>query len=174
MYWQVGTSATIGTSTTFRGNIIADTSVTFTTSASTTGRVFALDGAATIDSTSIDAVPTGIEFSASSYLVGEGDPERRPSRSLVPGTPPPPASVRFTTSDTAGALNCNVVSGNVASSRCDYEIRIKTIRFAAGETSKMSRSSSSTTRTWKALRVFYGYVSATQPALLWVRNQPQP
>lgn len=46
------------------------------------------------------------------------------------------ASVRFSTSDTVGALNCNVVNG-VASSRCDYEIRISTIRFAAGETSKV-------------------------------------
>ena len=45
------------------------------------------------------------------------------------------ASVDFATSDTAGALDCNVVTG-VASSRCDYEIRISTIRFAAGETSK--------------------------------------
>ena len=135
MYWQVGTSATIGTSTQFRGNIIADTSITFTTSASTTGRVFALDGAATIDSTQVEAVPTGIEFSASSYLVGEGDPSVLLTVTRT-GDTTSPASVRFTTSDTAGPLNCNVVSGDVASSRCDYEIRIKTIRFAAGETSK--------------------------------------
>ncbi len=135
VYWQVGTSATIGTSTTFRGNIIADTSITLTTSASTTGRVFALDGAATIDSTQVDAVPTGIEFGASSYLVGEGDPSVLLTVTRT-GDTTNPASVRFTTSDTAGPLNCDVVSGNVASSRCDYEIRIKTIRFAAGETSK--------------------------------------
>jgi Ice-binding-like/Calx-beta domain len=135
VYWQVGTSATIGTSTTFRGNIIADTSITFTTSATTTGRVFALDGAATIDSTGVDALPTGIEFSASSYPVGEGDPhvDLTVTRS---GDTTGPATVRFSTSDTAGALDCNVVSGDVASSRCDYEIRIKTIRFAAGEISK--------------------------------------
>ena len=57
VYWQVGSSATIGTSTIFRGSIIANTSITLTTSASTTGRVFALNGAATIDSTNVDAVP---------------------------------------------------------------------------------------------------------------------
>src|SRR6185369_10192428 len=57
VYWQVGSSATIGTSTTFRGHIIANTSVTLTTSASTTGRVFALNGAATIDSTTVNALP---------------------------------------------------------------------------------------------------------------------
>lgn len=133
VYWQVGTSATIGTSTSFRGNIIADTSITLTTSATTTGRVFALDGAATIDSTSVNAVPTGIEFSASSYTVGEGVPSVS-LRVLRTGDTTSPATVRFTTSDTAGPLNCNVITGSVASSRCDYEIRIKTIRFAANET----------------------------------------
>src|SRR5205085_9624723 len=45
------------------------------------------------------------------------------------------ASVSFSTSDTAGALNCNVVVG-VASSRCDSETRIGTVRFAAGETAR--------------------------------------
>jgi hypothetical protein len=58
VYWQVGHSATIGTSTTFRGNIIANTSINLTTSASTTGRVFALNGTASIDSGAVDAVPT--------------------------------------------------------------------------------------------------------------------
>jgi hypothetical protein len=135
VYWQVGTSATIGTSTNFRGNIIANTSITLTTSATTTGRVFALNGAATIDSTSVDAVPTGIQFNASSYPVGEGD--KQVDLTVVrTGDTTGAASVRFSTSDTAGALNCNVISG-VASSRCDYEIRISTIRFAAGETSKV-------------------------------------
>jgi hypothetical protein len=45
------------------------------------------------------------------------------------------ASVDYATSDTAGASNCNVNSGN-ASSRCDYETTVGTLRFAAGETSK--------------------------------------
>jgi hypothetical protein len=135
VYWQVGSSATIGTSTTFRGHIIANTSITLTTSASTDGRVFALNGAATIDSTSIDAVPTGIQFTAASYAVGEGSPSVTLTVERT-GDTTGPATVLLQTSDTAGALNCNVVSGNVASSRCDYEIRIKTVRFAAGETSK--------------------------------------
>lgn len=135
VYWQVGTSATIGTSTTFRGHIIADTSVTLTTSASTDGRVYALDGAATIDSTAVDAVPTGgIQFSASSYPVGEGDLQVDLTVTRSDGTGA--ASVLLGTSDPAGAQNCNVVNGK-GSSRCDYEIRIKTVRFANGETSKI-------------------------------------
>jgi hypothetical protein len=134
VYWQVGSSATIGTSTNFRGNIIANTSITLTTSATTTGRVFALNGAATIDSTTVNAVPTGIQFNAASYPVGEGDKQvdLTVTRS---GDTTAAASVDFATSDTAGALNCNVLGG-AASSRCDYEIRLSTIRFAAGETTK--------------------------------------
>jgi hypothetical protein len=46
------------------------------------------------------------------------------------------ASVLFSTSDTAGAQDCGLVGGG-ASSRCDYEIRITTVKFAAGETSKI-------------------------------------
>lgn len=135
VYWQVGTSATIGTSTTFRGHIIANTSITLTTSATTTGRVFALNGAATIDSTQVDAVPVGIQFNAASYPVGEGN--LQVDMTVVrTGDTSGPASVLFSTSDTAGAQDCGLVNGN-ASSRCDYEIRITKINFAAGESSKI-------------------------------------
>jgi hypothetical protein len=44
--------------------------------------------------------------------------------------------VNYATSDTAGASSCNVANSAVASSRCDYETTVGTLRFAAGETSK--------------------------------------
>jgi len=78
--------------------------------------------------------PNTIQFSASSYPVGEGDLQVNLTVTRS-GDTTGAASVLLATSDTAGAQNCNVVTG-VASSRCDYEIRIKTIRFAAGEISK--------------------------------------
>ena len=50
VYWQVGSSATLGTSTAFLGNIIADQSVTLTTTASIIcGRAIALNAAVTMD-----------------------------------------------------------------------------------------------------------------------------
>lgn len=50
VYWQVGSSATLGTSTTFAGNILALDSVTLTTSARILcGRAFAQTGAITMD-----------------------------------------------------------------------------------------------------------------------------
>lgn len=54
VYWQVGTSATLGTSSVFAGNIIADQSITLTTSASILcGRAIALNAAVTMDTNTI-------------------------------------------------------------------------------------------------------------------------
>ena len=53
VFWQVGTSATIGVGTTFAGTIIAGASVTVMTGASVSGRVIALNAAVTLDSNPI-------------------------------------------------------------------------------------------------------------------------
>jgi len=53
VFWQVGSSATLGTSTTFRGNILALTSVTLVTGATVDGRVLARNGAVTLDTNTI-------------------------------------------------------------------------------------------------------------------------
>src|SRR5437773_3163351 len=78
--------------------------------------------------------PMTVQFSASSYPVGEGEQHIDVTITRA-GDTSGAASVSFTTGDTAGALNCNVVGGG-ASSRCDYETRIGTVRFAGGETAK--------------------------------------
>jgi len=53
VFWEVGISATIGTTTTFRGNILAGTSITINTGASIVGRAlagaFVTSGAVTMD-----------------------------------------------------------------------------------------------------------------------------
>jgi hypothetical protein len=53
VYWQVGSSATLGTSTAFVGTILANTSITATTGATIEGRLLASGGAATLDSNTI-------------------------------------------------------------------------------------------------------------------------
>ena len=53
VFWQVGSSATLGTTTAFAGNIIALTSITLTTGANVNGRVLALTGAVTLDSNAV-------------------------------------------------------------------------------------------------------------------------
>jgi Ice-binding-like len=55
VFWQVGSSATLGTNTAFVGSILANISDTVTTGASVTGRVFALTGAVTLNENRIRA-----------------------------------------------------------------------------------------------------------------------
>jgi hypothetical protein len=50
VFWQVGSSATLGTGSVFRGNILAFTSITVTTGVTIEGRVLARNGAVTLDS----------------------------------------------------------------------------------------------------------------------------
>jgi len=57
VFWQVGSSATLGTNTTFAGTIMAKASVTLTTGATLNGRALAETGAVSLDSNPVN-VPT--------------------------------------------------------------------------------------------------------------------
>jgi uncharacterized repeat protein (TIGR01451 family) len=76
VFWQVGSSATLGTNTSFVGNIVALTSIALTTGASVSGRVLARNGAVTLDNNVITAPVCGIA-PVSSITVG---------KSFSPGT----------------------------------------------------------------------------------------
>jgi LruC domain-containing protein len=74
VFWVCGSSATIGTYTTFVGNTIALASITMTTGATTTGRLFALNGAVTMDTNNAyasAAVPKAIDTD------GDGVPDAK-------------------------------------------------------------------------------------------------
>ena len=68
VYWQVGSSATIGTTTQFVGNILALTSISVLTGATVDGSLLARNGAVTLDSNVItdedcnNAIISGISF----------------------------------------------------------------------------------------------------------------
>ncbi|MEA2274561.1 MAG: hypothetical protein QOI98_3269 [Solirubrobacteraceae bacterium] len=53
VFWQVGSSATIGTTSAFVGNIMALTSISLTTGATLNGRALARNGAVTLDTNTI-------------------------------------------------------------------------------------------------------------------------
>jgi hypothetical protein len=57
VFWQIGSSATLGTGSTFRGTILALTSITVTTNVIIDGRVLARNGAVTLDTDTI-TLPT--------------------------------------------------------------------------------------------------------------------
>ena len=53
VFWQVGSSATFGTTTQFAGTVIANISITATTGVAVDGRLIARNGAVTLDSNTI-------------------------------------------------------------------------------------------------------------------------
>lgn len=53
VFWQVGSSATLGTNSIFKGNILALSSATLTTGANVEGSVLARNGAVTLDASNV-------------------------------------------------------------------------------------------------------------------------
>ncbi|MBC7786700.1 MAG: DUF3494 domain-containing protein [Methylophilaceae bacterium] len=77
LYFQVGSSATLGTGSMFVGNILADQSITLTTASTLLfGRAIALNGAVTLDSNKItndcleSACGTGTDFGSVGFSGG--------------------------------------------------------------------------------------------------------
>jgi gliding motility-associated-like protein len=58
VYWQVGSSATIGNGTSFKGTILALTSITMNTGSSIEGRLLARNGAVVLSGTNMITYPT--------------------------------------------------------------------------------------------------------------------
>jgi type VI secretion system secreted protein VgrG len=58
VFWQVGSAATLGTGTSFGGNILASTSITLNTGASLVGRALARSGAVTLASNAVGGTCT--------------------------------------------------------------------------------------------------------------------
>ncbi|MGI8782699.1 MAG: IPTL-CTERM sorting domain-containing protein [Acidobacteriota bacterium] len=57
VYWQVGSSATLGTASAVAGNILALTSITLNTGASLSGRALARNGTVTLDTNNVAVCP---------------------------------------------------------------------------------------------------------------------
>jgi type VI secretion system secreted protein VgrG len=82
VFWQVGSSATLGTTTTFAGNIFALASITLNTGATNSGALFARTGAVTLDSNVISTVGS---------CGGGPQPSPTPIPTPTPGPGPVPA-----------------------------------------------------------------------------------
>ena len=78
VWWQVGSSATIGTGTTFIGNILALTSIDLDTGATLEGRAFAQNGAVTLDDNTINPLACLADAAPPQQ------PTARPNRTAVP------------------------------------------------------------------------------------------
>lgn len=94
VFWQIGSSATIGTGSAFKGTIIALESITVTTGATIDGRALARNGAVTLDTNTITrstcaaaptAAPTTAPTTAPTASPGASVPSAALSRSEPSG-----------------------------------------------------------------------------------------
>ncbi len=59
VFWQIGSSGTLGTGTALAGSVVALASITLNTGASVSGRVLARNGAVTLDDSNVSVCSTG-------------------------------------------------------------------------------------------------------------------
>jgi len=115
VFWQVGSSATLGTNTAFVGNILALTSIALQTGTSVNGRALARNGAVTLDTNNVffSSCTTGTTSGGDT-----GDiPGAGPGSGGTPGTPPvnaPPVVCTDLTPPTITMTGVGIVSGNTA------------------------------------------------------------
>lgn len=90
IFWQVGSSATIGTGANFAGNILALTSITLNTGASVSGRVLARNGAVTMNANTITLAVCPPEPTPGPTPGPTPRPTPRPGGLKPPGPTPTP------------------------------------------------------------------------------------
>jgi hypothetical protein len=71
VFWQIGSSATLGTGSSFTGTVMADQSITATSGVTVQGRLLASNGSVTLDSDDITA-PTNCAASGGGNTGGSG------------------------------------------------------------------------------------------------------
>src|ERR1051325_3779254 len=71
IFWQVGSSATLGTTSVMKGNILALASITVTTGAAVEGRLLARTAAVTLDSNTV-TIPTSAALPTGPYADAAG------------------------------------------------------------------------------------------------------
>jgi len=109
VYWQVGSSATIGTSSAFVGNILALTSITMTTGATLQGSALARNGAVTLDTNTITRATCASTGGGSGGGSGPGTTGTTPGAGTPSGTPTTPGG--GTTRGATGASGTSGASG---------------------------------------------------------------
>jgi hypothetical protein len=98
VFWRVGSSATLGTTTSFVGNILALTSITLNTGATVVGRALAQNGAVTLDTN------TFTRSNCAAPTTGPDAPGFCPTISIAPAASLPTSvvGVAYTQTFTAG------------------------------------------------------------------------
>jgi hypothetical protein len=136
VYWQVGSSATLGTTTTFVGNVIALASITLNTGANVAGRALALTGAVTLDSNHVSIPAECLTVQGvTSYGMGcAGTGGFVPSLSLTGSLTAGSAATISLTQGLGGAMALILFGGPVVEpikplSNCDCTLYVRPLPF---------------------------------------------
>ncbi len=96
VFWQVGSSATLGTHSSFTGTVLALTSISVLTGDTIAGRALARNGAVTLDDDRITASSCSIVPPPTSPPPSSSGPPTSPPPTTGPPTSPPPSTGRPT------------------------------------------------------------------------------
>jgi hypothetical protein len=110
VFWQVGSSATLGTNTSFIGNILALTSIALQTGTSVNGRALARNGAVTLDTNNVffsDCAGSGPGGTGGGPVCTDVTP---PSVALTGVIAGPPKQIQITVQDTGTGIGSIVVT----------------------------------------------------------------
>lgn len=134
VFWQVGSSATLGAASTFKGNILASVSATLGTTANVEGRVLASTGAVTLDGSNVITKATCVTPPPAATSAGTGaryfdrlpiiNVTKVPAPLNLPGGPGPVAYTYTLTNLGKVAMNTVWVKDN----KCEA------VQFVSGDT----------------------------------------
>lgn len=103
VYWQIGSSADLFSTTTFVGNIIALTSINLQTGASLAGRALARNGAVTLDTNTITSPSCALAPTATATATNTAVPAATVTATMVPSATATATSVATPPTATTGA-----------------------------------------------------------------------
>ena len=196
VFWQVGSSATLGTNSVFRGNLLALTDITATTAATVEGRLLALNGAVTLDTNTITAptcappvTTTSTTTTASPVIttttvaspvitttrnipllpVIPGFPPLQGTPPPAPGTPIGPSPVSSTSTSRTSAPATQPATPGSSSNRTPQVPQVPRGSVDTGGGSTKSLTSGNTDGAWIALLI--GAVSIVAASALVIRRR---
>ena len=150
VFWQVGSSATLGTTTTFVGSVLALTSATLDTGAVVDGRILARNGAVTLDDNTITsptcataATTTTLKATTTTTIARPTTSTTSPRRSTTTTT----VAHRSTTTTTAPKRIAATTTTSAPSTTTTTAVRPTTTTQPAKRGSTTTTTSSPTTTT---------------------------